>query len=455
METAEMAPRPTPSRRDFIKLSSAALLTSPLLDRVAHAQRSAIARVAPRAFAGADETLKIALVGCGGRGTGAAAQALSTKGPVKLVAMADAFHDRLEDSLKNLMGGHADRIDVPPDRRFVGFDAYQKAIDLCDVAILTTPPGFRPIHFEYAIGKGKHVFMEKPVSTDAAGVRRVLAAAEVAKQKNLKVGVGLQRHHDPGYVEIVKRVQDGAIGDLGFLRAYWCDGGVWVNPRRPGQTEMEYQMRNWYYFVWLCGDHIVEQHIHNLDVANWVKNMTPVSARGQGGRQVMTGIDHGEIYDHHQVEFTYPDGTKLFSYCHHWPNAWSSVSEHAHGTKGYADLSAKTIQPSGGGDRWSFALPRGSEPTDPYQVEHDVLFDAIRNDKPHNEAFYGATSTMTAIFGRMATYSGREIQWNDALNSKTSVMPTAFDWNAPPPTLPGADGRYRIPMPGGAAGAGS
>jgi predicted dehydrogenase len=242
-------------------------------------------------------------------------------------------------------------------------------------------------------------------------------------------------------------VQDGAIGDLAMLRAYWCDSGVWVHPRQPGWTEMQYQMRNWYYFVWLCGDHIVEQHIHNLDVANWVKNATPASARGQGGRQVRTGIDHGEIFDHHQVEFTYPDGTKLFSYCHHWNDTWSSVSEHAHGTKGYSDLSANRIEPKGGA-AWSFAQPRGSAPIDPYQIEHDDLFAAIRADKPYNEAFYGATSTMTAIFGRMATYSGREISWDDALNSQVSVMPKAYDWNANPQSMPDANGRYKIPMPG-------
>ena len=434
----------SPTRRDFMKLSGAALLSSSVLDRVALAAQR---RVAPGAFLKSDETLKVALIGCGGRGGGAVRQALSTKGPVKLVALADAFQDRLDDTLKGLQGELADKLDVPADRRFVGFDAYQKAIDLCDVAILTTPPGFRPAHFEYAISKGKHVFMEKPVATDAPGVRRVLAAAEESKKKNLKVGVGLQRHHDPGYVEVVKRVQDGAIGDLPLMRVYWCDGGVWVNARRPGQTEMEYQMRNWYYFVWLCGDHIVEQHIHNLDVANWVKNMTPVSARGQGGRQVRTGIDHGEIFDHHHVEFTYPDGTKLFSYCHHWPQAWSSVSEHAHGTKGYADLSGKTITATGGA-AWRFDMPRGSEPIDPYQNEHDVLFDAIRQNKPHNEAVYGATSTMTAIFGRMASYSGREISWDDALRSNVDLMPEKLAWDAPPRSLPDAGGRYKIPMPG-------
>ncbi len=437
-------PRDGSSRRDFLKVSGAALLASNALERIA---RAAAPRLAPGAFARGDDTLKIALVGCGGRGGGAAAQALSTAGNVKLVALADAFQDRLDNTLHSLRAEHGDRVDVTPDRCFVGFDAYQKAIDLCDVAILTTPPGFRPIHFEYAIQKNKHVFMEKPVAVDAPGVRRVLAAAEQAKAKNLKVAVGLQRHHDPGYVETVKRLQDGAIGDFTLFRVFWCDSGVWVRPRQPDWNEMTYQMRNWYYFTWICGDHIVEQHIHNLDVANWVMNATPARARGQGGRQVVTGIDNGEIFDHHMVEFTYPNGTKMMSLCHHWTNAWSDVSEHAHGTKGASDIAGKQIAVRGAPE-WRFALPRGTEPTDPYQVEHDVLFDAIRNDKPHNEAFYGATSTMTAIMGRMATYSGRDISWDDALNSKLALVPTKYAWDGQPPSLPDKDGRYKIAMPG-------
>jgi len=434
-----------PSRRSFLKASGAALLSSTLLDRVAHA---AARRIAPGAFLKGDETLKVALVGCGGRGGGAAAQALSTAGPVKLVAVADAFRDRAEGTLRGLMTDHAAKIDVPADRVFVGFDAYQHAIDQCDVAILTTPPGFRPSHFEYAVAKGKHVFMEKPVATDAPGVRRVLAAAAEAKKKNLKIGVGLQRHHDPGYLEAVRRVQDGAIGDVMFQRVYWCDGGVWHQPRQPGWSEMQYQMRNWYYFNWLCGDHIVEQHIHNLDVANWVKDATPVRARGHGGRQVRNGIDDGEIFDHHQVEFDYADGSKVFSYCHHWSGAWSSVSEHAHGTKGYADLAGYRID---GAKAWKFERARGEEPISPYQREHDVLFDAIRNDKPHDESVRGAQATMTAILGRMATYSGREIAWDAALASEENLFPDVLDWNANPKSLPDANGRYKIARPGGVA----
>ncbi|MCZ6597953.1 MAG: Gfo/Idh/MocA family oxidoreductase [Planctomycetota bacterium] len=422
------------SRRTFLKHSSAAFAGASLLTEAAHA----------RDMARGDDTLRVALVGCGGRGTGAAIQALSTAGPVKLVAMADAFRDRLENSLGTIAKRVGDRVDVPEERRFVGFDAYEKAIDSdVDVVILTTPPGFRPIHFAHAIERDKHVFMEKPVAVDAPGIRTVLAAGELAKQKNLKVGVGLQRHHSKKYRETVQRIQDGAIGDVVLLRCYWNGSGVWVRPRKEGMTEMEYQMRNWYYFNWLCGDHITEQHIHNLDVCNWIMDGFPVRAQGQGGRQVRTGRDHGEIYDHHMVEFTYADGTKMLSQCRHIKGCWDSVSEHAHGSAGSANVGAGRIQGKGGWD-WRFD---GKDP-DNYQVEHDALFAAIRADRPHNEAEYGAKSTMTSILGRMATYSGQSLAWDDALASDLSLAPARYAWDAAPPTVPDEDGRYPIPMPG-------
>jgi predicted dehydrogenase len=364
---------------------------------------------------------------------------------VQLVAIADAFQDRLQSCLEHVTKNAAEgRVDVPPERRFVGFDAYEKAIGSdVDLVILATPPGFRPIHFEHAVQSGKHVFMEKPVAVDAPGIRQVLAAAQVARDKNLKVGVGLQRHHSKKYQETIQRIHDGAIGDIVLLRAYWDGAGVWVRPRTPEMTEMEYQMRNWYYFNWLCGDHIVEQHIHNLDVANWIMGGYPVRAQGQGGRQVRTGIDNGEIYDHHMVEFTYAGGTKLLSQCRHIPGCWNSVSEHAHGTRGTANVGGGRIEGAGGWD-WRFR----EENPNPYQVEHDDLFAAIRADTPYNEAEYGAKSTMTSIFGRMATYSGQELEWDAALASELSIAPARYAWDAPPPTLPDADGRYPIPTPG-------
>jgi len=356
--------------------------------------------------------------------------------------MADAFGDQLDSALQTLQKHVPDQLDVPPDRRYVGFDGYKKAIADADLVILTTPPGFRPMHLQHAIAEGKHVFMEKPVAVDGPGVRTVLAATQEAKRRGLKIGVGLQRHHSRKYQETIKRLHDGAIGDLVLMRSYWNSGGVWVRPRKDGQTEMEYQMRNWYYFNWLCGDHITEQHIHNLDVANWAKGAYPVSAQGQGGRQVRTGIDHGEIYDHHMVEFTYADGSKLLSQCRHQPGTWSQVNEFAHGTSGTCNIGGGRMETADG--KWRY---EGENP-DAYQVEHDVLFRAIREGHEHNEGENGAKSTLTSILGRMATYSGKTVKWEDALNSALALEPDSYAWDANPPTLPDAEGRYPIPMPG-------
>ena len=436
------------SRRSFIKHSSAALLGATTLPSLTHAdgEQPLVAPAPGKAFG--DGLLRVALVGCGGRGTGAASQALSTAalglGDVKLVAMADAFSDRLESSLAELTKGHAAQVDVPESRRFTGFDAYERAIASdVDLVILATPPGFRPMHFAHAVGLGKHVFMEKPVAVDATGVRKVLAAARAADEKGLRVGVGLQRHHEAKYIETIQRLKDGAIGELTLLRCYWNSSGVWVRPRVEGMTEMTYQMRNWYYFNWLCGDHITEQHIHNLDVCNWLVGDYPVEAQGQGGRLARTGIDHGEIFDHHMVEFTYASGLKMISQCRHIPGTASSVSEHAHGTRGTADISGGRIHSQGG---WNWRH-RG-EPTNPYQVEHDDLFSAIRKGSAYNEAYNGAKSSMTSVLGRMATYSGQVVKWDDALNSAQDLSPKSYAWDAEPPVLPDAEGRYAIPMPG-------
>ena len=431
------------SRRHFLGSSTAAFAAVPLLGSTARAGEGTEAESIP-VKARNDEELRIGLVGCGGRGAGAAVQALSTEGPVRLVAMADAFSDRLEGTLAHVQQSAPERVDVPQERRFVGFDAYRElcALDL-DLVILATPPGFRPLHFEHAIERGLHVFMEKPVAVDGPGVRMVLAAAAEAKRKGLNVGVGLQRHHDARYIETVDRLHQGAIGDIVLLRSYWNSGGVWVRPREAGQSEMEYQMRNWYYFNWLCGDHIVEQHIHNLDVANWVMNDYPIEAQGQGGRQVRTGPDHGEIFDHHMVEYTYASGAKLLSQCRHVPGAWSSVSEHAHGTLGTANIGAGRIEGRGG---WSWRW-RGDVPN-AYQVEHDRLFAAIREGRTHLEAENGAMATMTAILGRMATYSGKVVKMQDALASELALVPAAYAWDAAPPSLPDEAGHYPIPTPG-------
>ncbi|RPI82118.1 MAG: gfo/Idh/MocA family oxidoreductase [Planctomycetaceae bacterium] len=431
------------NRRDFLKHSTLAAVGATVLSQVG---------IAHGAYAGGDDLIKVGLVGCGGRGSGAAAQALSTAGNVKLVAMGDAFADRIKSSINAIQSEGGDkvvsRMDVPPERQFTGFDAYQKVIDSgIDLVILTTPPGFRPLHFEAAVKAGKHVFMEKPVAVDAPGVRQVLAAAAEAKKKNLGVGVGLQRHHQESYLETIKRLQDGAIGDIHTTRAYWNDRGVWVIERQPGMSEMTYQMRNWYYFNWLCGDHICEQHIHNLDVINWLKNGYPVRAWGMGGRQVRTDKKYGEIFDHHAVEFEYSDGSRLFSQCRHIEGCWSSVSEHAQGSKGSADISAGLIKVNGQPE-WRYQLPKGTRARNPYQTEHDDLFASIRAGKPLNEAENGAYSTMTSILGRMATYSGKQIEWKDALASEISLQPKVYDFEHNPPSMPNSEGWYAIATPG-------
>jgi predicted dehydrogenase len=417
-----------------------------------------------RAHADGGDTVKIALVGCGARGSGAAAQALNTSLNVKLWAMADAFSDRLDESLHALeVGapgvsklekgkGFGDRIDVAPDRRFVGLDAYRKAIDCGpDVVILTGPPGFRPQHFEYAVKAGKHVFMEKPVASDAAGVRRVIAAAAEAKKKNLKVGVGLQRHHDAGYVEAVKRIHDGEIGKIVTMRVYWNGGppAKTAIPRKD-MTELEYQVRNWYFFDWLSGDHICEQHIHNIDVGNWIKQDHPVKAEGLGGRQVRVGKEYGNIFDHHSVEYTFADGTKMFSSCRQIPGCKNTIAEFVEATNGSAEFNGNRQKLLRNGQPiWQSSVKRAKDvAVSPYQVEHDVLFNAIRNDKPHNEAEHGALSTMTAIMGRLATYSGKEITWDEAFNSNIALTTDAESWDAKAPIQPRPDGGYDIAVPG-------
>ncbi|MDW7695169.1 Gfo/Idh/MocA family oxidoreductase [Flammeovirgaceae bacterium SG7u.111] len=431
-------------RRDFVKGAAAAaggIIMTPLVSNATTSTYNS----------SVDDTIKIALVGCGGRGTGAAVQALSTKQNLKLVAMCDAFEDRLETSLGNIMkqeGYNADeKVAVKKKSKFVGFDGYKKAIDMADVVILATPPGFRPIHFEYAIEQGKHIFMEKPVATDAPGIRKVLATAEKAKQKKLNVVVGLQRHYQTNYRELMKRVHDGAIGEITSAQAYWNGGGVWVRPRKEGMTEMEYQMRNWYYFNWLCGDHIAEQHVHNLDVVNWAKQSYPVRAQGMGGREVRKGKENGEIFDHHFVEFEYEDGSILSSQCRHIKGCMNRVSEFLHGTKGRASTQGKTsITDLKGNVIWSH---RDRDDPNPYQQEHDELFDAIaKGEYKYADAENGAKSTMTAILGRLATYSGQLIEWDDALNSDLSLMPKKFAFDAEPPILPDSDGFYPSAIPG-------
>lgn len=405
--------------------------------------------VAQSAHVIGSDTIKIGLIGCGGRGTAATIQAFNAgdRG-VKLVAMADPFGSNLQKSYRSIKSVHSDKVDCE-GRRYEGLDAYKAVMNSdANVVFLATPPGFRPQHFEAAVNAGKHVFMEKPVATDAPGVRRVLAANQLAKEKGLAVHVGLQRRHETQYQQCVDQIHRGAIGELVFARAYWNGGGVWVRPRQKNQTELGYQLRNWYYFTWLGGDHIDEQHIHNLDIINWVAQSYPTEAQGVGGREVRTGPDHGQIFDHHMVEYTYANGLKLLSQCRHIQGCWNSVSEHVHGTTGVADISRAVIRDRNGKKRWERnnkeTLGKGC------QLEQDAMFAALRAGHITNECDYGAYSTMTAIMGRMATYSGKRVRWSDAIKSTTQLADTdalkSLDDLAP--IQPTKDGSYAVAVPG-------
>ena len=441
------------TRRNFVKNTT--LVTTGIL--------SASIPIEAMANVNGNKKLKIALVGCGGRGTGAIVQALQADKNTELISMADAFQDKVENSLKAVREhfNGVMKIKIKPKNLFSGFDAYKKAIDLADVVILTTPPGFRPYHFEYAIENGKHVFMEKPVATDPVGVRKVLDVARIAKGKKLNVVVGLQRHYQKKYVDILKRINDDQIGKIVGGQVYWNSRGVWVRKREPSQSEMEYQMRNWYYFNWLCGDHILEQHIHNIDVANWFIGGYPVKAQGMGGRQVRNGKDHGEIFDHHFVEFTYDKGPIISSQCRHQPGCMSLVDESFQGTRGRVNMRNGILTDLEGNEIFKYKSgnkTKSSRPTrlisdplnepNPYQVEHNLLFASIRSGGVIADAENGAYSTLTAIMGRMATYSGKVITWDQALKSNVQLMPENLNWDSKPPTMPDSNGHYSIPTPG-------
>jgi len=360
------------------------------------------------------------------------------------MAVADPFQFRIDAALKEIKGKHGDKVNVS-DRTFVGVDAFKRLIESdIDMVILTSPPGFRPLHFETAIKADKHVFMEKPVATDAPGVRRVLAANKLAKEKKLVVAVGLQRRHESGYQATIAKLKEGAIGDIILARCYWNGDGVWTRERKPDQTELEYQMNNWYYFNWLSGDHICEQHIHNLDVINWLMDGPPETAQGQGGRQVRTGPDSGQIFDHHMIEYTYKNGVKLLSQCRHIPGCWASVSEYAHGSLGWCDIGAGKIYDRN--DKLIWTAPKNELG---HAKEHVDLFADIRKGLIPNEGDNGAYSTMTSIMGRMATYSGKMVKWDQCLNSKISLANTdAMSSFADEAPLQPEDGKYWVPTPG-------
>jgi predicted dehydrogenase len=434
------------SRRDFLKFSG----------RMAAA--SALAGVSVnRCHAAENSTIKLALVGCGGRGTGAVADAFSTKGgPVKLYAMADLFENRLKSSLSNLTNGYKDKVDVPPERQFIGFDGYKKVIDCLgpgDVVLLTTHAAFRPLQFEYAVKKGVNVFAEKSFATDAPAVRRWLKAAELSEKKNLKVGVGFMWRHSKARQEVIRQIHDGAIGDVHTMRIYRVHGPVHCPPLPKNANELVFQLQHPNSFTWVSSGFFIDWHCHNIDVACWVKGAWPVSAQGMGGRCYE---EAGSQFDHYTVEYTFADGTKLFAFSRHMNNCWSTYSDYAHGSKGSAVIMATLGDPKPKIYKshnmvknelvWEFGQP---DPN-PYHAEWQVLVDAIRQNKPHNEARRAGEADVTALMGRMATHTGQYITWDQALNSDFQFVKDidnmTFDTSAP--IKAGPDGIYAAPQPG-------
>jgi len=432
------------SRREFLKRSGGAL-----------AGTAMAGAITTRAYAAEENTIKLALIGCGGRGTGAAVNALNTKGPKKLVAMADVFDYRLEGSYKSLTTRFPELVDAPPDRRFLGMDAYKKAIDAVGeggLVLLTTPPCFRPIHLEHAVKEGRHVFMEKSFAVDAPGIRRVLAAGEAAAKKNLKIAGGLMSRHFPALEATVEQIHQGLIGDVITCWAYREHGPVGFKQRREGANELAHQISNYSNYTWINGSFILDWLIHNLDVCCWVKDAWPVSAQGQGGRQTRTQPD--QMFDHFAVEYSFADGTRLFAQGRHMNGCWGFFGDVIHGTKGSAVLGEgiskpriyKGYQQTADNMIWDYKGPGGSG----YQVEHDLLFDAIRQDKTHNETQRCAKAAMTGILGRMAAESGKTVTWDDALASDLVLCPGLDDFtmDSDPPVKPDEQGSYPIAVPG-------
>jgi myo-inositol 2-dehydrogenase / D-chiro-inositol 1-dehydrogenase len=428
-----------PTRREFLTTTGVATAGSVL---------AGIALM-PKAHAAGTDAIKVAVIGCGGRGSGAAINCIEAGGNVKIIAVADAFEEKAKACAEMLGKKGGDKVEIAPERIFSGLDAFQKAIDCgVDMVILATPPGFRPQHFEAAVKASKNIFMEKPVCVCPAGYRRVIAAAKIADEKNLKVGVGLQRHHQSGYLGRMAELADGKLGELTLLRGYWNGNGIWNRPRQPGMSEMQFQVNNWYHFVWLSGDNICEQHIHNIDVCNWAISaaagksgadyMHPIEANGMGASLTRgyNGKDvQGQLFDAHSVEFIYPGGIRMISQCRHQPGTWSNVSEAIHTTKNLGGINA-----SGEGPK----LQHGN----PYVQEHYDLQQAIANNTPYNEAYIGATSSMTSVMGRYATYTGQIIKWDELIAKPDDTFPTQLSWDAKPPVVPDENGFYPIPTPG-------
>ena len=434
------------SRREFLKITG----------RLAAA--SALTGVAiPSVHAAGDSVIRLALVGCGGRGTGAVADALSTTGgPVKLYAMADLFEHRLQGSRKQLAERFTDKIDVPPERQFIGFDAYRKAIDCLgpgDVVLLTTHAAFRPMQFEYAVAKGVNVFMEKSFAVDSPAVRRLLKAAETSEQKNLKVGVGFMWRHSKAREEVIQRIHDGAIGDVHTLRIYRVHGPVHCPKRPAGANELVFQLQHPNSFTWVSSGFFIDWHCHNVDVACWTKGAWPVLAQGMGGRCYQ---EAGNQFDHYTVEYTFADGTKLFAFSRHMSGCWENYADYAHGSKGSAVLMTNLSEPKPRIYKSHNMVPAnlvwqyGQPDCNPYVTEWQLLLDAIRQNKPHNEARRAGEADLAALMGRMAVHTGQCITWDQTMSSNfqfvTDIDHMTFD--TPAPIHEGPDGLYAPPRPG-------
>lgn len=386
------------------------------------------------------ETLKVGLIGCGGRGTGAANQALKADPNVELVAMGDVFKDRLEESYGNLIKIHPEKVKVKPENRFVGFDAYKNVIASgVDVVLLAAPPGFRPEHLEASVAAGKHVFCEKPMAVDAPGVRRVMEAVKESKTKNLSLVSGFTFRYDKRRRELFSRVLDGQLGQIDMITSTRNGGNLWYKERQPEWTDMEYKMRNWYYYNWLSGDFIVEMIVHSFDMMAWaLRDQVPLRATGTGGRQARVDSKWGNIYDHFAVELEYANDVKAFNFCRQQTGTSSKNTVEIAGTKGKAFLGGNKTHITGE-TPWEFT----GEDNDPYQTQHDELFDAIRKGTPINDGEFMANSTMLAILSRMVGYSGQTLTWEEALNSNQSIgpAPDAYHWdlvfNGPEVAIPG------------------
>ena len=425
------------SRRDFLEdcsrlaASGAAVGTSLSLARSANA-------------AGSD-VMRLGLIGCGAHGTGVAASALKHEG-LLLTSMGDFEEESLSVCYNRLKRQHSDRLDVPKDQRFVGIGAYLKVLQ-CDIdlVIIAPPTGFRDDYYAAATEHGKHIFVEAPTAVDAPGARKVLTASKIAAEKGLCVVAGFHRRHSKQYREAVQILRDGSVGNVTSARVYRATGSMWMTKRNPNETELQYQIRNWYNFTWLSGDFIVASHVHNLDVINWIKNDYPLAAVGVGGRQVRIGPEAGNIYDHHYVEYTYPDGTRLYSLSRQIPNCWNEVSEHAQGTRGNVDITGGRAFDLENREVWTF---EGRKSTGAQEAMDDLI-DAIRKGDRLAEGESAARSTLTAIIGRAATYSGQRVTMEEALVSELSLgLPERFSWDSEPPVLPNEDGNYSVAIPG-------